>query len=172
MLSVHSDLTTPTMQKQKNRLNRNGPSWLEAVHGGRLDDTNSITTNDFSEALGGLVVFIDPEVNSWGPLVDETDCLKSSGSLVSLQPRSLSSGAGYCHFLWRLRCASLGKKVGYYLASPTRREPRQERCNSASEADASVWSLLWLSGHRHLNWSARRTSSIDRCRLSGCPNEF
>ena len=51
----------------------NGPSWMEAVHGGKLYDTNPITTNDFSEALEGLVVFIDPEVNSWGSLVGETD---------------------------------------------------------------------------------------------------
>jgi hypothetical protein len=105
-----------------------GPSWLEAVHGGRLYDTNPITTNDFSEALGGLVVFIYPKVNSWGPLVDETDCLKSSGSLVSLQPTSFSSGAGYCHFLRRLWCASLrSKKVRCYFAGPTRQKPRQER---------------------------------------------
>jgi len=131
----------------------NGPSWLEAVHGGRLYDTNPITTNDFSEALGGLVVFIYPKVNSWGPLVDETDCLKSSGSLVSLQPRSFSSGAGYCHFLQRLRCAALSKKAGCYFAGPTRRKPRQERCDTASEANASLWSLMWLSGHRHLDWS-------------------
>ena len=79
-------------------------------------DDRTVATNYFSEALGGLVVFIYPKVNSWGPLIDEADCLKSSGSLVSLQPRGFSSGAGYCHFLRRLRRASRGaRKQGAIL---------------------------------------------------------
>ena len=56
--------------------------------------------------------------------------------------------------------------------SPARRKPCQERCNTASEADTSLWSFLWLSGHRYLNRSTRRAISIDRRRFSGCPNEF
>ena len=55
------------------------------MHGGRLYDSNPIATNYFSEALGGLVVFVNPKVDFWGPLINEADCLKSSGSLVGVK---------------------------------------------------------------------------------------
>ena len=159
----------PTNTKQpKNHLSPHVVQWVACCSAVPVGDSTAAQTNP----PAGPSCRHKPERpadKAWGPL--ETDCLKSSGSLVSLQPRSFSSGAGYCHFLRRLRCASLSKKAGCYFAAPTRRKPRQECWNTASEANASLWSLLWLSGHR-IDWSARRTISIDRCRLGGCPNEF
>jgi len=87
-----------------------GPDCLKAVHGGRLYDTHLVSSYDFREAARSFVVFVDTKVNAWGFLINEPDCLKNSVSLSSLHPRGLSSGAGYCHFLWVLWCTSLRQK--------------------------------------------------------------
>ena len=50
--------------------NSDRTSWLKAVHSGWFDDTNPIATDHFSEALGGLKVFISP-VESWGRLMNK-----------------------------------------------------------------------------------------------------
>ena len=91
-----------------------GPNCLKAVHGGRLYDTHLVSSFDFWEAVRGFVVFVDTKVDSWGFLINEPDCVKGSGSLVSLHP-GLSSGAGYCHFLRILWCTSLIQKAGAIL---------------------------------------------------------
>ena len=137
MLSVHSDLTTPTMQKQKNRLNRNGPSWLEAVHGGRLYDSNPIATNYFSEALGGLVVFVNPKVDFWGPLINEADCLKSSGSL---------SGQKRCNMVPTVQtlCEEHRHHPVYAVeALKWKKQAHPNRTSSRKHPLANEWAVVW-----------------------------
>ena len=44
--------------------------------------------------------------------------------------------------------------------------------SAALLADVSLWSFLWLSGHRYFDRTTGRTVSIDSSRFSGCANEF
>ena len=102
--------------------NSDRTSWLKAVHSGWFYDTNPIATDHFSEALGGLKVFIYPKVGSWALLsAKRTAC--SVLARWSLCSPGVSSGTRYCHFLQVLQCTSLGsKKAGRNFAGPARRD--------------------------------------------------
>ena len=77
------------------------------MHSGWFYDTNPIATDHFSEALGGLKVFISP-VESWGPLINK-ETLELFGIFFSKNMKkmfgvefALNCGTKVFHNVWNL----------------------------------------------------------------------